>query len=200
VKGITFSDVDFRQLVKENKKVYLFDGEKSDSPSCLSYIARGEKYGVNKRFLTEHRTPWYALEKRGVSKIWVSVFGRKGIKFIWNTSRCVNLTCFHAFYPASGASKYLDILFIYLNTNFAKELFARGKREYGNGLEKFEPNDINKSLALSLQVVSEEDFRRLEHLQEELITSPDEERESIVSRAELIFRHYYESFQVRLLD
>lgn len=43
-----------------------------------------------------------------------------------------------------------DLLFAYLLTDVAKEIFDDNRREYGNGLRKFEPNDINKSMMLDL--------------------------------------------------
>lgn len=193
VKDIKFTKDDFENLVKRNKRVYLFDGEKSDDPNCLSYILRGEKEGINNKYLTKNRIPWFALEKRAVSKIWVSVFGRKGLKFIWNTSDCKNLTCFHAFYPTGYGEKYLDILFIYLNTDFAKKHIDREKREYGNGLEKFEPNDINKSLVLNFEVLSAEDLTNLKSLQEKLLDCNIMERRDIMLHADLIFKRYHQS-------
>lgn len=193
VKGILFSDNDFNFLVKQNKKTYLFDGEKSDHKTCKDYIKKGEDKNIHKKFLTKNRTPWYALEKREVAQIWVSVFGRSGLKFIWNTSNCKNLTCFHSFYPTELGKKYLDILFVYLNTNIAKNLFDREKREYGNGLEKFEPNDINKSLILNFEIISTQDINKLKKLQKEILIDGGKEKQKNIERADLIFKSYLQS-------
>lgn len=190
VKDILFSDSDFEFLVKQNKKTYLFDGEKSNHKTCTDYIKKGEEENIHTKFLTKNRTPWYALEKREVAKIWVSVFGRKGLKFIWNTSNCKNLTCFHSFYPTEFGKKYLDILFVYINTSFAKNLFDREKREYGNGLEKFEPNDINKSLILNLEIISKKDFNTLKKLQKEILRQNAKNRLGNIEKADLIFKSY----------
>ncbi|MDP3792335.1 MAG: N-6 DNA methylase [bacterium] len=193
VKDILFSDNDFELLVKQNKKTYLFDGEKSNHKTCINYIKKGENENIHNKFLTKNRTPWFALEKRGVSKIWVSVFGRSGLKFIWNTSDCKNLTCFHSFYPTENGKKYLDILFVYLNTDFAKNLFDREKREYGNGLEKFEPNDINKSLILNFEIISKKDIDNLKRLQKEILKNDREKRTKIIEEANSIFKSYLQS-------
>ena len=190
-KDIKFEKKDFNDLVKQNKKVYLFNGKASNNQSCLLYIKKGEQDGVSSKFLTKNRKPWYSLENREISNIWVSVFGRNGIKFIWNDSDCKNLTCFHSFYPSKD-KKYLDILFIYLNTNFAKKLFDYEKREYGDGLEKFEPNDINKSLIFNFNTLSSEDFDNLKDLQTTLLNSENKEREEVIGKADLTFRKYYQ--------
>ena len=193
VKDILFSADDFEMLVRQNRKTFLFDGEKSNHKTCVEYIKRGEDEDIHNRFLTKNRTPWFALEKRDVSKIWVSVFGRSGLKFVWNTSNCKNLTCFHSFYPTEIGKKYLDILFIYINTNFAKNLFDREKREYGNGLEKFEPNDINKSLILNFEIISEKDIDLLEKLQKQILNKDSKNRLNIIEDADSIFRSYLQS-------
>lgn len=185
-KNIVFSQNDFCQLSKGNKKVYLFDGEKVMCDSVKKYIKLGEKQGVDQKYLTKNRTPWYALEKRSPSKIWINVFGRKGTKFTWNNSNCVSLTCFHCFYPTKLGEKFLDILFVYLNTRVAKDLINIEKREYGNGLGKFEPNDINKSMALDFRRLSEENQISLRSLQKRLLTSSKDEIDDILKEAENI--------------
>jgi adenine-specific DNA-methyltransferase len=48
----------------------------------------------------------------------------------------------------------LDLFFSYLLTDIAKEIFSDNRREYGGGLEKFEPNDLNKSYVLNLEVIN----------------------------------------------
>ena len=43
----------------------------------------------------------------------------------------------------------------------AKTFFSTSGREYGNGLNKFEPNDLNKSLMLDIGSLSEAQKERL---------------------------------------
>jgi len=192
-KGIIFRREDFERLKSQDRKVYLFDGEASQDPRCKKYIEMGVKQGIHKRYLTSKRDPWFALEKREISKIWVGVFGRKGLKFIWNETNCVNLTCFHAFYPSKWGWKYLDILFVYLNTDFAKNLFDREKREYGDGLGKFEPNDINRSLFFDFEALKKKDIEFLRELQEELINGNTDKKMIIKKADSLFYRVFNES-------
>lgn len=191
-RDIVFTDDDYHKLLKGNKKVFLFDGEKSKQANCRNYIIKGELAEINQKYLTKNRNPWYSLEKRNPSQIWVSVFGRSGLKFIWNQTNCLNLTCFHAFYPNLIGNKFIDILFLYLNTDFAKKLFEQEKREYGNGLEKFEPNDINKSKILNFDLLSESDLNLLNKLQKELIISENKKRKIILEEANIIFKRVFE--------
>ena len=48
----------------------------------------------------------------------------------------------------------VDVLFAYLLTDVAREIFEDNRREYGNGLQKFEPNDLNKAMMLDLTLLS----------------------------------------------
>ena len=55
----------------------------------------------------------------------------------------------------------LHILFCYLLTPIAQKILKQYKREYGNGLDKFEPNDINNSKILDLRILSAEDVDKI---------------------------------------
>lgn len=186
VMGVRFSKEDFEKLKIKEKKIYLFNGQKAQDHGVKDYIKIGERLKINEKFLTRNRSPWYALEKRKVSKIWLSVFGRGKLKFVWNDTDCLNLTTFHAFYPSEFGKRYLNILFLYLNTATAREFFEQEKREYGNGLGKYEPNDINKSLVINFDALSEDDLNKLEFLQQSLLEN-SEVRDEIIDKADMIF-------------
>ena len=164
VKSNFFTESDYKNLVKNNELAYLFDGQNSNNKSVLNYIEKGVKEKVNEKYLTKSRKPWYSLENRPPAPIWVSVFNRNGVKFIRNESKISNLTIFHCVYPTNSNlfSKVTnDLLFAYLLTDVAKEIFSDNRREYGNGLKKFEPNDLNKSKMLDLSTLSESQVDRI---------------------------------------
>ena len=108
------------------------------------------------RYLTASRSPWYTIENRPPAPIWVSVFNRKGLRFIRNEANVYNLTTFHCVYPKSNRVD-VDVLFAYLITDVAKEIFLDNSRQYGNGLIKFEPNDLNKGLVADLTLLNAEE-------------------------------------------
>jgi adenine-specific DNA-methyltransferase len=153
VKGNFFTTGNFHSLVNSDRQTYLFNAIGSNDENVLKYIKLGEKSGVDKKYLTACRTPWYSLENRPPSPIWVSVFNRSGLKFIRNEAGISNLTTFHCVYPVQNSlfdHVNVDILFAYLLTDVAREIFEDNRREYGNGLQKFEPNDLNKAMMLDL--------------------------------------------------
>lgn len=156
VHGLFFTDDDFQRLSHSDKAVYLFNGRADVKDEHVrEYISLGEETGADKRYLTASRKPWYAIENRKPSPIWVSVFNRKGLRFVRNIAGVSNLTTFHCVYDAGVVD--IDVLFGYLVTNVAKEIFMDNSRQYGNGLVKFEPNDLNKGKAVDLRLLTEEE-------------------------------------------
>ena len=88
--------------------------------------------------------------------IWVSVFSRSGLRFIRNEANIYNLTTFHCVYPLNTEVD-IEVLFAYLITDVAKDIFLDNSRQYGNGLIKFEPNDLNKGMVVDLTLLSTEE-------------------------------------------
>ena len=154
VKNIIFTNDDFNRLSAADKNVYLFDGCKDKvNFQVNAYIKLGEECQINKRHLTSNRSPWYALENRLPSPIWVSVFNRNGLRFVRNNAQVYNLTTFHCVYNIGEVDT--NILFAYLITDMAKEIFLDNSRQYGNGLVKFEPNDLNKGKVADLRYLTD---------------------------------------------
>lgn len=153
VKLPFFTKDDFNKLENDDANIYLIDACTNETDKNISeYIKVGEKNGINKKYLTSKRTPWYSLENRPPSPIWVGVFNRNGLKFIRNEANISNLTTFHCIYPNSNLlyKINIDLLFAYLLTDVANQIFSDNRREYGDGLKKFEPNDLNNALMLDL--------------------------------------------------
>lgn len=154
VKSPFFTTDNFNELKDRNQKVFLFDASNSEDVNVRSYLKLGEKLDIDKKFLTSHRTPWYAIENRPPSPIWVGVFNRGGLRFIRNEADIRNLTTFHCIYVTALFSEITDLIFSYLLTDVAREIFNDNRREYGGGLEKFEPNDLNSSSMFDFSVLS----------------------------------------------
>ncbi len=156
VKGNFFTKDNFDSLVNSDRQTFLLNAIGSKDENVLKYLELGETSGIDKKYLTACRTPWYSLENRPPSPIWVSVFNRNGLKFIRNEANISNLTTFHCVYPVQNNlfdNVNVDVLFAYLLTDVAREIFEDNRREYGNGLQKFEPNDLNKAMMLDLTLL-----------------------------------------------
>jgi len=166
VQGNFFTKSDFEELRKRYKNIFLINAINPRNESVANYLFKGELEEVNKKFLTASRNPWYSLEKRPPAPIWVSVFNRTGLRFIRNEANVSNLTTFHCIYPQTDlfSDVSIDLLFAYLLTDTARHIFEDNSREYGNGLQKFEPNDLNKGKILDLRRLSSSSKREIETL------------------------------------
>ncbi len=196
VPNLLFTTEDYEDISNRDKTVYLLDGcVNENDPHIQSYIRMGETIGVDKKYLTASRNPWYALENRPPSPIWVSVFNRNGLRFVRNKAGVYNLTTFHCVYNIGEIDT--DILFAYLVTNVAKEIFLDNSRQYGNGLVKFEPNDLNKGNVVDLRILTSEEKSFILRVSEKLQFS-----ENICSHAIAIlddfFRDKYTDNQIDL--
>lgn len=176
-----------KKLENEDKEIFLFNGIFKKTIYDDSYIEDGERLGVNKKYLTSKRTPWYSSEKRESADLLISVFNRNKLKFILNNTKLLNLTCYHGLYLNEDIKKYKNLIFLYLNSETAYNLFLLEKREYGNGLSKFEPNDINKSHIINFNNINRKDKIELELLSSEYLKTFSDE---LLNRANEIFSSY----------
>ncbi|MEI6332610.1 MAG: hypothetical protein WCP16_25490, partial [Pseudanabaena sp. ELA645] len=120
VKDNFFTKDKFNSLVNADRQSFLLNAISAKDEKVLKYIEIGEKTGIDKKYLTACRTPWYSLENRPPSPIWVSVFNRSGLKFVRNEANISNLTTFHCVYPVQSSlfdNVNIDILFAYLLTD-----------------------------------------------------------------------------------
>ena len=159
-----FTIQDYEELKKNDKFIFLFNAQNLNDENILSYIKKGEIEGINKKYLTSSRKVWYSLENRLPAPIWVSVFNRRGLRFIRNEANISNLTSYHCIYLKKTnllSNIDVDLLFAYLLTDTAKLIFTDNCREYGNGLQKFEPNDLNKAMMLDLNILDNDSINRI---------------------------------------
>lgn len=159
-----FTNDDFEKLKKADKPVYLLNAIDLSDERLRKYIELGEKQGIHKRYLTSHRTPWYSLENRPPAQILVTVFNRTGLRFIRNEAGVYNLTAFHCVYLKPNIIPKVDLLMAYLITDVAQEIFEDSRREYGRGLRKFEPNDLNNAFVVDLNKISKDKEESILHL------------------------------------
>lgn len=156
VQNQIFTMDDFDYLYKSNKTVFLFNGKANETDIHVkTYLNLGIQTGINTKYLTSSRSPWYAIENRPPAPIWVTVFNRKGLRFVRNKAGVYNLTTFHCIYNNNIIET--DILFAYLVTDLAKEIFLENSRQYGNGLVKFEPNDLNNGSIVDLRLLNDKE-------------------------------------------
>ena len=154
---------DFVKLASEGQRVFLLSPPPEiDDPYLLHYLKLGVEQGVDKRYLTSHRNPWYTMERRELAPLFISVFNRGSFNVIRNDVRIYNLTAFHSLFVHNP--EFTDIIFAYLLTPLASELIMANRREYGRGLEKLEPTDIMESMCIDFNQLSVDQLNRIRDL------------------------------------
>ena len=161
VKSAIFTDADFRALAQKDKTVYLLDIHEGCEKGLEEYIADGEAHSVNKKYLLSCRTPWYSMEQKPIAPIWVSTACRDGLKFIRNLANVSSLTTFHSVFINEPFEKDINIIFCYFLTPIAQSILRENRKELGNGLEKFQPNDLKTAKMLDITLLSTDDYERI---------------------------------------
>lgn len=172
----------FDKLKKEDQRVFLLYCFDRPSENLQKYIKYGEINGINKRYLTSTRDPWYSMEKRNPAPIIATVFSRDKMRFIFNEAGVLNLASFHCIYPKFNDVEKIKALLAYLNSNKAKKIMKSEKRTYGGGLDKFEPKDLEDILVLDVLNLEKEANKRLALLFDKISNMEDsQERSNIIS-------------------
>ena len=152
--GHVFTSRHFEELCQSNRPVWLLNAcGKENHAWVRTYLDWGIAGGSDRRYLTRNRSPWYALETRPPAPLLATTFSRAGLRWVRNETGVRNLTAFHGFYPHPGID--LDFLCAYLVTPLAQRILAQNRREYGNGLHKFEPNDLKQGLVIDITRIPE---------------------------------------------
>ncbi|PJZ69363.1 methylase [Leptospira perolatii] len=153
-----FSEEDWATLRSGGAKVLLLDAKDIPPPEqsggLHSYLEEGKRRGVPNRFLPSKRRPWHSQEAREPARILATSFHREEVRFVWNSSKAVHLTCFHGFSPVEEYESFQEVLFAYLLTPSVRTELEKKSREYAQGLRKVEPGDLNSLLV--------PDFRKFE--------------------------------------
>ena len=145
-----FTESDLDELDSADAPILLLNLNGTVTGAEHDYLKYGEEQGFHERYLTKVRNPWYKLEKRTPAPLLFGVFSRERFKVIRNLSTAINPTCYHGFYPNLLGQEILDSLFLYFQSRAARRLLELNMRRYGGALDKFEPNDLNRALAPSI--------------------------------------------------
>lgn len=156
-----FQKSDFDILKENDKTVFLLDINENEENLIKDYISIGIKEGVNKKYLPANRKKWYIMEQKDIAPIWVSTACRNRIKFIRNLTNSKSLTTFHSIFVNKDYEKDTDLIFCYFLTPIAQSLINDNRKELGNGLNKFQPSDLNSANMLDLNIITTDDRQNI---------------------------------------
>jgi hypothetical protein len=127
------------------------DQVRGQYPALERYLEKGEKRGVPRRYLPQHRSLWYSQESRPPAPILCTYMGRqkggRAIRFLRNRSAATAPNVYLLLYPRPELEPALrahpdliDRLFDALQESTSR--LAPGGRVYGGGLNKIEPREL----------------------------------------------------------
>ncbi len=140
-------------------------------PRLWTYLQAGRSRGIHKRYLCQHREPWYTQEDREPAPILCTYMGRTGedkgaFRFILNHSRAITANVYLLLYPKATLARMLHdkpellrALWTALNEIPWDALLGVG-RVYGGGLHKMEPKELAEAPADTLLAVLPEEASR----------------------------------------
>lgn len=159
---LDFLTEDWFRLREGRKKVWLFacslPKEQLAGTNALCYIEQGERLGYNHRYLASHRQPWYRLENRPPSKIFLTYMSNGNPRFIYNEANVVALNVFHCVYPDKDKGMNVErtkALLSYLSSSPFRSALPYLGRIYSGGLLKIEPGEAQR-----LPVVNIDEFSK----------------------------------------
>jgi adenine-specific DNA-methyltransferase len=152
VPGFIFTREDYNELLNSDSRVYLLNPKQPLCEKTEAYIDEGIRRGIDRRYLPAHRDTWFWPERQTPAPIWVMVFSRQRTRFIWNRAGVNHLTTFHGIYPNESGRVFFALLLVYLWSDTCQLLMPEHQRQYGNGLKKYEPRDIEKILVPDFEV------------------------------------------------
>ncbi len=162
VEGLVFKNQDLKNKLSQNKKLYLFDPPSKLNKSDRDYIELGKQQNIHLRYLPANKKIWYQQEKREIAPIWVGVFNRGKVRFIYNETNSICLTTFHALYPIVHLTKLeIKALVFILNHEYSLDLILDQRRTYGDGLAKLEPRDLLDISTPNIKKIKEEKLTSL---------------------------------------
>lgn len=169
------ADIDGQPIVE--RPLFLLNCElhedevKQHYPTLWRYFQLGVEEGLSERYLSRHRSPWYAQERRLPAPIVCTYLGRAGTKrgrpfrFILNHSLAIAANVYLMLYPKADLRPalirqpdLLEQIWQWLNQLDAERILFEG-RVYGGGLHKLEPRELANLPADEILRLVEEEIR-----------------------------------------
>jgi len=153
---------------------------KEKYPVLWRYLEQGLEAGIDKRYLCQHREPWYSQEERPPASFLCTYMGRptrkskSPFRFILNHSKATTANVYLLLYPkpdlAASLSKHPELYHKVWKTlsSIAAETLMEEGRVYGGGLHKLEPKELANVPADSVLRVFSEGRKLKVHRQMEM--------------------------------
>ncbi|MBA2704751.1 MAG: Eco57I restriction-modification methylase domain-containing protein [Blastocatellia bacterium] len=143
-----------------DRKLYLLSCKLPESevkakyPLLWNYLESGKREGVNEKYLSQHRSPWYSQEERQPPLFLCTYINRKSktngetFRFILNHSKAIAANVYLLLYPKKPLADVIKAKPELINSlwqalkSIAPEALRGEGRVYGGELYKMEPSEL----------------------------------------------------------
>ncbi|MGH9971960.1 MAG: Eco57I restriction-modification methylase domain-containing protein [Pyrinomonadaceae bacterium] len=135
---------------------------KAKYPSLWEYLETGKREGIDEKYLSAHRSPWYSQEERQPPLFLCTYISRKSktngetFRFILNRSKAIAANVYLLLYPKKPLADAIEAKPELINSLWQalksiKPDILRGEgRVYGGELYKMEPKELGNVSAASI--------------------------------------------------
>lgn len=132
--------------------------------SVIPYLRHGmdDEVQAHAGYVARNRDPWFLVDRRAPAPILASYMSSTGFRAVRNTTDARHLNNLLGVYPDVNMSEAeLKALLAYLNCGVAERHLRRQSRTYSDGMEKFEPGDVESIPVVDPRSLRDSDARRL---------------------------------------
>jgi adenine-specific DNA-methyltransferase len=143
LRGASFSKTDWRKLLEQGEKVWLFCPESDDlTEAAAAYVRSGLRQGIASRYKCKVRSPWWRPPVTTTPDLFFTYMSHRYPRLINNTAAASFVNSMHGLRLQSAAPKCSQTALPYLMLNSATMLGAElNGRSYGGGILKMEPRE-----------------------------------------------------------
>ena len=168
LRGISFSNEDFRQLIACGRKMYLFSPADDEygalSKSEQNYIDYGVKQGYNSGYKCRIRKKWYVVPRTWKADAFMLRQVNKYPRIVFNNTDAQNTDTLHKIrFREQVDGRAVTAAFLNSFTLAMCEIIGRS---YGGGVLTFEPGEVRK-LMIPIEGSSNLDFELIDRLAKE---------------------------------
>lgn len=142
LRGLTFDTKAWEGMLRDGRRVYLFNPDRAPSAASLAYIGHGEAQGVHNAYKCRVRRPWWKVPRVKVPDLFLTYMNHDTPRLVTNDIQAHYLNSIHGVVlrreVREAGRALLPLAALNSVTTLGAELVGRS---YGGGILKLEPKE-----------------------------------------------------------